>query len=160
SCTCVNGETVCTHTQCPPTDCLYPTRNTGSCCAECDSCTYNDRIYSNGQRFTTPDQPCHICTCLDGTVECKRRPCPPLNCTNSHTPPGECCPKCPDCSFENRVLVDGEAFPNPVSVCEECKCVSGRIDCYPQQCPHPHCNAPLAGTCCQNNCNGEELSLQ
>lgn len=24
---------------------------------------YNNRIYSNGQRFTTPDQPCHICTC-------------------------------------------------------------------------------------------------
>lgn len=30
-----------------------------------------------------------------GNVECERRPCPPLNCTNSYTPPGECCPKCP-----------------------------------------------------------------
>lgn len=36
----------------------------GSCCAVCESCTYNHRIYSNGQRFTTPDQPCHVCTCL------------------------------------------------------------------------------------------------
>lgn len=36
----------------------------GSCCAVCESCTYNHRIYSNGQRFTTPDQPCHICTCV------------------------------------------------------------------------------------------------
>ncbi|KAM7414471.1 hypothetical protein PAMA_019340 [Pampus argenteus] len=154
SCTCVNGDIFCTHTQCPPSGCLHPTKITGSCCEVCESCTYNHRIYSNSQRFTTPDQPCHICTCLHGTVECERRPCPPLNCTNSYTPPGECCPRCPDCSFENRVFVDGEAFPNPVSVCEECKCVSGRIDCHHAQCPHPHCNAPIAGTCCQNNCNG------
>uniref|UniRef100_A0A673BRQ6 Si:dkey-266m15.6 n=1 Tax=Sphaeramia orbicularis TaxID=375764 RepID=A0A673BRQ6_9TELE len=154
SCTCVNGETFCTHSQCPPTDCLHPTKTTGSCCAVCESCTYNHRIYSNGQRFTAPDQPCHTCTCLHGTVECERRPCPPLNCTNSYTPHRECCPKCPDCSFENRIFVDGEAFPNPVSVCEECKCVSGRIDCHVAQCSHPHCNAPLPGTCCQNNCNG------
>ncbi|XP_069019593.1 kielin/chordin-like protein [Embiotoca jacksoni] len=154
SCTCVNGETLCTHTQCPPTDCLHPTKITDSCCAVCESCTYNHRIYSNSQRFTTPDQPCHICTCLHGTVECERRGCPPLNCTNFDTLPGECCPKCPDCSFENRVFVDGEAFPNPVSVCEECRCVSGRVDCHQAQCPHPRCNAPQPGTCCQNNCNG------
>lgn len=62
----------------------------------------------------------------------------------------------PDCSFENRIFVDGEAFPNPVSVCEECKCVSGQVDCHHAQCPNPHCNAPRPGTCCQNNCNGEE----
>ncbi|KAM9351632.1 kielin/chordin-like protein [Symphorus nematophorus] len=154
SCTCVNGEILCTHTRCPATECLHPTKTTGSCCAMCESCTYNHRIYSNGQRFTTPDQPCHICTCQHGSVECERRPCPPLNCSNSHTPPGECCPKCPDCSFENRVFLDGEAFPNPVSVCEECKCVSGTIDCHQARCPHPRCNAPLPGTCCQNNCNG------
>ncbi|XP_071356594.1 kielin/chordin-like protein isoform X2 [Trachinotus anak] len=154
SCTCVSGETLCTHTYCPPTECLHPTKTTGSCCAACESCTYNHRIYGNGQRFTTPDQPCHICSCQHGTVECERTPCPPLNCSNSYTPHGECCPRCPDCSFENRVFVDGEAFPNPVSVCEECRCVSGRIDCHQAQCPQPHCNSPRPGTCCQNNCNG------
>ncbi|XP_034734849.1 kielin/chordin-like protein isoform X1 [Etheostoma cragini] len=153
-CTCVNGETLCAHTHCPPTECLHPSKIPGSCCAVCESCTYNHRIYSNGQRFMTPDHPCHICTCERGSVECERRPCPPLNCSNSYTPPGECCPKCPDCSFENRIFVDGEAFHNPVSVCEECKCVSGQIDCHQAQCPHPHCNAPRPGMCCQNNCNG------
>lgn len=54
--------------------------------------------------------------------------------------------------------MDGEAFPNPVKVCEECKCVNGVIDCHQTQCARPHCNAPRPGTCCQNNCNGEELS--
>ncbi|XP_047453521.1 kielin/chordin-like protein [Mugil cephalus] len=154
SCTCVNGETSCTQTRCPSNNCQHPTKTTDSCCASCESCTYNHRIYSNGQRFTTPEQPCHVCTCLRGTVTCERQPCPTLNCSNSFTPAGECCPKCPDCSFENRVFVDGEAFPNPVSVCEECTCDSGRVDCHQAQCPHARCNAPVPGTCCQNNCNG------
>uniref|UniRef100_A0A3B5N165 Kielin cysteine rich BMP regulator n=1 Tax=Xiphophorus couchianus TaxID=32473 RepID=A0A3B5N165_9TELE len=154
SCTCVNGETLCSNIQCLSTECLHPSKIPGSCCEICDSCTFNHRIYSNGQRFTTPDQPCHICTCLHGSVRCERQGCPPLNCTNSYTRPGDCCPKCPDCSFENRVFVNGEAFPNPVSECEECTCVSGRIDCHQTHCPHPRCNAPLPGTCCQNNCNG------
>ncbi|XP_045893127.1 kielin/chordin-like protein isoform X2 [Micropterus dolomieu] len=154
SCTCVNGHPLCTLTLCSPIECLHPTKLTGSCCAVCESCTYNHRIYSNGQRFATPDQPCHICTCQHGSVECERRPCPPLNCSNSYTPPGECCPKCPDCSIENHIFVNGETFPNPESVCEECRCVSGTIDCHQAQCPHPRCNAPLPGTCCQTNCNG------
>lgn len=54
--------------------------------------------------------------------------------------------------------MDGEAFPNPRNVCEECKCVSGLTECQQRQCPRPHCNAPLTGLCCQNNCNGEEPS--
>uniref|UniRef100_A0A4W5K2T8 Kielin cysteine rich BMP regulator n=1 Tax=Hucho hucho TaxID=62062 RepID=A0A4W5K2T8_9TELE len=154
TCTCLNGEVVCTHTHCPPTACTHPTKTTGLCCAECERCTFDQRIYSNRQTFTHPDQPCHTCTCLEGTVQCVRRACPPLNCSNTHTPHGECCPKCPDCSFENRVFVDGEVFPSPVSVCEECLCVSGRVDCHASECPRPHCTTPLPGTCCQNNCNG------
>uniref|UniRef100_H3DPF7 Kielin cysteine rich BMP regulator n=1 Tax=Tetraodon nigroviridis TaxID=99883 RepID=H3DPF7_TETNG len=153
-CTCTNGAPQCSPTRCLPTDCLHPTRGPGSCCASCESCTYNHRIYANGQRFATPEQPCHVCSCQYGSVRCERSPCPPLNCSNSYTPPGECCPKCPDCYFENRVFVDGEAFPNPLNVCEECKCVSGLTECQQTQCPRPHCNAPLSGQCCQNNCNG------
>ncbi|CAI5664367.1 unnamed protein product [Oreochromis niloticus] len=154
SCTCANGEAVCTRTQCAANNCLHPTRVTGSCCSVCDSCTYNQRVYSNGQSFMTPDRPCHTCTCLHGTVQCERQSCPQLNCRDSYTPPGECCPRCRDCSYENRVFLNGEVFPNPVSVCEECTCVSGRIDCHQAQCSEPRCNAPMPGQCCQNNCNG------
>ncbi|TNN00883.1 hypothetical protein fugu_012129 [Takifugu bimaculatus] len=153
-CTCINGTPQCSPTRCLPTDCSHPTKAPGSCCASCESCTYNHRIYSNGQRFSTPDQPCQVCACQYGSVVCDRSPCPPLNCSNSYTPPGQCCPKCPDCVFENRVFVDGEAFPNPFNACEECKCVSGSTECQQTQCPRPHCNAPLSGLCCQNNCNG------
>lgn len=45
---------------CHGTGSLLPS---GSCCASCESCTFNHRVYTNGQRFTTPDQPCQICTC-------------------------------------------------------------------------------------------------
>ncbi|XP_077451474.1 kielin/chordin-like protein isoform X1 [Stigmatopora argus] len=154
SCTCVDGAPQCTRLQCPPTNCLHPTKTTGSCCAACDSCTFLQRIYGNGQTFGTPERPCHVCTCLHGTVECERRSCPRLNCSNPYTIPGECCPKCPDCLLEKHIFVDGQAFRNPLSACEECKCASGAIDCQRAHCPLPHCNAPLPGTCCRNNCHG------
>uniref|UniRef100_A0A3Q3D7A8 Kielin cysteine rich BMP regulator n=1 Tax=Hippocampus comes TaxID=109280 RepID=A0A3Q3D7A8_HIPCM len=143
SCKCEDGDPQCTRIHCPPITCLHPTKTAGSCCAACDSCTYHRRIYGNGQTFGTPEQPCHICTCLVT-----------LNCSNPYTVPGECCPKCPDCLLENHVFVDGQAFPNPTSACEECKCASGAIDCRQAQCPRPHCNAPLSGACCRNDCNG------
>ncbi|KAL0968355.1 hypothetical protein UPYG_G00265780 [Umbra pygmaea] len=154
TCTCRNGEVLCAHTHCPPTTCTHSTKTTDSCCAECDRCTLNHRIYSNRQTFTHPDQPCHTCTCLEGTIQCVSKACPPVNCSKTHTPHGECCPKCLDCSFENRVFVDGEVFPSPVRMCEECVCVAGRVDCHATDCSRPHCTAPLPGTCCQNNCNG------
>lgn len=64
-----------------------------------------------------------------------------------------------DCTFENQVLVDGQAVLNPVNTCEECKCASGKIDCHQIPCPRPYCNSPRHGTCCQNNCDGETKSF-
>ncbi|XP_055365980.1 kielin/chordin-like protein isoform X2 [Betta splendens] len=154
NCSCVDGRALCSETRCPPAACPHAATPAGSCCAACDGCTFNRRVYSDGQRFLEPEQPCHICLCHHGSVTCEPRACPPLNCTDPHTPPGECCPKCPDCFFENRVFVDGEAFPGPVGACEDCRCASGRVDCRHAQCPRPHCNSPRPGTCCRNNCNG------
>ncbi|XP_029952600.1 kielin/chordin-like protein [Salarias fasciatus] len=153
-CSCVDGEIGCSRIRCPANECQHPTRNRDSCCATCDSCTYNNRIYSNGQTFTSPDQPCQSCTCLHGTVSCERRPCTPLSCAGAYTAPGECCPKCPECSYDTNVYRDGEKFQNPTNACEECNCNSGTIDCHRSQCPKPQCNAPRPGTCCPNNCNG------
>ena len=94
TCSCLDGEIVCTHTQCPPVACLHPTRSKGtcvcvclfvwvcaresegvcnsfplspslgSCCAACESCSFNQRIYRNGQTFSTPDRPCQTCSCV------------------------------------------------------------------------------------------------
>uniref|UniRef100_A0A3P8V1H8 Uncharacterized protein n=1 Tax=Cynoglossus semilaevis TaxID=244447 RepID=A0A3P8V1H8_CYNSE len=94
-------------------------------------------------------------------------PCPALPCKNPVHLAGDCCPsftasafECfSDCTFENQVLVDGQAFLNPVNTCEECKCASGKIDCHQIPCPRPFCNSPRHGTCCQNNCDGETKSF-
>ncbi|KAF3688881.1 Kielin/chordin-like protein Cysteine-rich motor neuron 2 protein [Channa argus] len=160
SCTCVNGETLCTHTHCHSTECLHPTKNR-SCCAVCESCTFNHRIYSNGQRFTSPDQPCHICICQHGTVACERKPCPPLNCTNSYTPPGECCPKCPgfskSCAYAGKEYPNGQEFPHPTDKCRTCSCINGNVQCLMKRCPPLPCSNPniLPGDCCPQ-CPGKD----
>ncbi|KAJ3596116.1 hypothetical protein NHX12_002525 [Muraenolepis orangiensis] len=156
-CRCSAGEVSCERLDavCPALPCSHPAKPRGQCCPGCDQCEYDSRIYADGQRFQPPGSgPCLQCRCKSGTVECLRRPCPLLNCTNPHTAPGECCPKCPGCSFENHVFVDGEAVPSPASVCERCVCMDGRVDCRSPQCPPPNCNAPTTGTCCNNNCHG------
>ncbi|XP_061107394.1 kielin/chordin-like protein [Conger conger] len=153
-CRCVGGEPVCHVTRCPAVSCLHPSKLEGQCCATCDLCSYNQRIYSNGQDFHDPDDPCQQCRCQDGTVKCTVAQCPPPTCSSPQTPPGQCCPQCPNCDFDNRVFVDGEEFPSPVNPCQECVCSGGRVDCQDQECPHPTCTYPLSGSCCRNNCNG------
>ncbi|XP_048865507.1 kielin/chordin-like protein isoform X2 [Brienomyrus brachyistius] len=154
SCTCIDGEPVCQESACPPASCLHPSRLSGSCCATCDRCTYNQRLYDSGQEFTHPDDTCQRCTCQDGTVQCVMVQCPRVSCPSPLTPPGQCCPRCPGCAFENHMFMDGERFPSPVNPCQECVCHGGRLDCVDTPCPRPGCSSPLPGTCCQNNCNG------
>ncbi|MBN3291265.1 KCP protein, partial [Polypterus senegalus] len=153
-CTCSNGEVICQVSQCPPLSCQHPSKsNKGDCCASCDSCMYNQRIYNNGQDFIDPDSPCQNCRCQDGTVQCIPNNCPRLHCSNPDIKSGQCCPRCPDCTFENRVFVDGEKFPNPLNPCQECICVNGHVNCENRDCPGAVCTYPMPGTCCRNNCN-------
>ncbi|XP_043944568.1 kielin/chordin-like protein [Protopterus annectens] len=154
TCSCFNGEPQCQATSCPPTFCLHPSTSTGDCCPVCTNCYYNRRLYSNGLDFIDPDDPCLNCRCTDGSVHCASVTCPGVTCTNPEKKPGQCCAKCPDCHFENRVFLDGEKIPNPLNPCQECICFNGHVTCQDTDCPHPVCNYPLPSTCCQNNCNG------
>ncbi|TMS05280.1 Kielin/chordin-like protein [Larimichthys crocea] len=149
SCTCVKGEILCTHTRCPSTECLHPTKITGSCCAVCESCTYNHRIYSNGQRFTTPDQPCHICTCQRGEVVCTQRRCPAVSCPHPALD-GCACGVCDGCNFNGRGCFNGERFPHPADHCQLCSCLNGGVVCTHVSCPSVACVRPVTppGECC------------
>ncbi|KAM4609584.1 kielin/chordin-like protein, partial [Discoglossus pictus] len=153
TCTCLNGDTVCGVSQCPPVTCLHPTQTEGDCCPVCDTCTYNQRLYSNGQTFNDPDNPCQDCQCEDGTVQCSAIVCPPVLCSRPERTPGQCCTRCPDCRYQDTVYVEGEQFPNPLNQCQECGCHDGEVICKDRGCPGPQCSYPLPGTCCQNNCN-------
>ncbi|XP_072922836.1 kielin/chordin-like protein [Hemitrygon akajei] len=154
TCTCVNGDTICRPKQCPAVTCQHPSSNNGECCLSCDQCTYNKRQYVSGQEFIDPDNPCQNCHCQAGTVHCVLTDCPPVTCNRPERKPGQCCAKCPDCVLENRVLVDGQRFPNPENSCQECACLNGQVICTERDCISALCSYPLSGTCCQNNCNG------
>ncbi|XP_048465930.1 kielin/chordin-like protein [Rhincodon typus] len=154
TCTCVNGNVTCRPKQCPPVSCLHPGSNNGHCCPSCDQCTYNKRQYRNGQEFIDPDDPCQNCHCQSGTVRCAQTDCPPTTCTHPERKAGQCCAKCPDCVFEERILLDGQRFPNPVNPCQECTCLNGQVTCEKKDCISALCSYPLSGSCCHNNCNG------
>ncbi|XP_061493988.1 kielin/chordin-like protein isoform X3 [Rhineura floridana] len=154
TCICLQGEPVCSATQCPPLPCQHPAQLQGSCCPACQSCSYNQRLYSNGQEFVDPGNPCQSCQCMDGTVHCSPAVCPPLTCPRPERQPGFCCPKCPDCIHENRIVPDGEEWSNSLNPCQACVCTAGELRCTDRQCPGALCAYPLPGSCCQNNCNG------
>ncbi|XP_054844536.1 kielin/chordin-like protein [Eublepharis macularius] len=154
TCICLQGEPVCSATQCPPAPCQHPAQLQGSCCPTCQQCSYKQQLYSNGQEFVDPDSPCQSCRCTDGTVLCSPTVCPPVVCPHPERRPGLCCPKCPDCTLDNRVVLDGEEFPHPQNPCQACLCTSGDLYCTDRHCPGALCAHPLPGSCCQNNCNG------
>ncbi|KAM4874055.1 kielin/chordin-like protein [Thomomys bottae] len=154
TCSCQDGVPVCGAVLCSPTLCQHPTQLSGTCCPSCENCSYNGQMYANGQNFTDPDSPCHICHCKDGTVSCSLLVCPPTTCARPQRAASQCCPRCPDCIMETQVFVDGESFSHPRDPCQECWCHEGRASCQPRACPSASCAHPLPGTCCRNDCSG------
>ncbi|XP_074049842.1 kielin/chordin-like protein isoform X1 [Macrotis lagotis] len=154
TCSCQQGVPVCGTVPCPPPPCQHPTQSPGACCPGCESCTYQGLIYANGQNFTDPSHPCHVCHCEDGTVLCSPLTCPPTTCGRPQKGPGQCCPRCPDCLLEDQVFVDGESFPHPRDPCQGCQCQGGWVHCQPRACPGALCAHPLPGSCCKSKCNG------
>ncbi|XP_048024025.1 kielin/chordin-like protein isoform X3 [Megalobrama amblycephala] len=161
SCSCVRGKVTCSpkppcNNPCAPTPvpCPTPTPPGGECCGSCGQCQYKQRFYENGQTFKDPEDPCVTCHCRDGQALCGMASCIGVTCSNPYTPPGECCPRCLDCEYENRIITNGGTFPNRENQCEDCVCTDGHVECGNRECPKLKCNNPQLGTCCQNNCNG------
>ncbi|KAK7160533.1 hypothetical protein R3I93_008242 [Phoxinus phoxinus] len=155
-CSCEGGQATCSpNCAATPGPCQEPNIPTGGeCCDSCGQCHYKQRLYENGQRFKDPDDPCMTCNCQDGQALCDIASCHQVTCSNPYTPPGECCPQCPVCEYDNRIITNGGTVPNPGNPCEDCVCTDGHVDCGNRECPRPNCNYPRPGTCCQNNCNG------
>ncbi|KAL1777523.1 kielin chordin [Sigmodon hispidus] len=154
TCSCQDGVPVCRAVLCSPVSCQHPTQPPGTCCPNCEACTYHGLVYANGQNFTDVDNPCHTCRCEGGTVRCLLVNCPSTTCAKPQSGPGQCCPKCPDCILETQVFVDGEHFPHPRDPCQECLCQDGQAGCQPRACPSAPCGHPLPSTCCRTDCEG------
>uniref|UniRef100_A0A8D0AW66 VWFC domain-containing protein n=1 Tax=Sander lucioperca TaxID=283035 RepID=A0A8D0AW66_SANLU len=57
------------------------------------TCTANGKAYSHHQTWSP--EPCLICVCDTGTVECEEVVCEELShCQTTEAPEGECCPVC------------------------------------------------------------------
>uniref|UniRef100_G3TCX1 Kielin cysteine rich BMP regulator n=1 Tax=Loxodonta africana TaxID=9785 RepID=G3TCX1_LOXAF len=116
---------------------------------QCHGCSYNGHAYSNGETFS-PDA-CTTCHCLEGTVWCQGPSCPELNCLESYTPPGECCPICrPGCEYEGKLYEEGANFLSSSNPCLQCSCLRSLVHCVPMKCPPSPCPQPVLrpGHCC------------
>ncbi|MBZ3888562.1 Kielin/chordin-like protein [Sciurus carolinensis] len=117
--------------------------------AAAGGCSRNGQAYSNGETFS-PDA-CTICHCQAGTVRCQGPSCSELNCLESYTPPGECCPVCrPGCEYEGQLYEEGASFLPNSNPCLQCSCLEGHIQCRQRECASlcPYPARPLPGTCC------------
>ncbi|XP_032498370.1 kielin/chordin-like protein isoform X7 [Phocoena sinus] len=145
TCRCLEGAITCTQKPCPRGPCLEP----GACCPHCEpGCTGGHR---SGETWQL--EPCVICTCQAGTVQCQGPSCSELNCLESYTPPGECCPICwPGCEYEGQLYEEGANFLSSSNPCLQCSCLRSLVRCVPMKCPPIPCPEPVLrpGHCCPN----------
>uniref|UniRef100_A0A3P8T357 VWFC domain-containing protein n=1 Tax=Amphiprion percula TaxID=161767 RepID=A0A3P8T357_AMPPE len=150
SCTCVNGETICSQTRCPPTNfqCSHPVPS-DSCCPVCNSCLYEGVVHSHGQTFTPLSNPCQRCTCVRGTATCVPHVCPPTPCARPVVRPGQCCPECPGCIYGGEEHAEGSSWFADSTPCMNCMCVDGVTTCSEVRCLSPCVNfINVPGECC------------
>ncbi|CAL4077975.1 unnamed protein product, partial [Meganyctiphanes norvegica] len=161
-CQCVDGRTQCFVAQCPHLMC--PKNHTlglkpGACCPTCQG---NICILPNGQTYESGTQwrqsPCEECVCLAGRIECHKKICPTLECSDEEEMrqvEDSCCPICAKkegwCSLKN-----GEKVPSgrlwTSSSCEACSCDGGSVSCSPLSCGSVDCGPGEEMVTLENQC--------
>ncbi|XP_060698749.1 kielin/chordin-like protein isoform X2 [Hemiscyllium ocellatum] len=176
TCTCTDGDVLCLPVKCPTLSCRQQITKPGSCCPLCRGCMYNGKEYQEGGTWSAPTVPCMTCMCVDGVTTCSAIHCI-TPCVNQIHVPGECCPLCADCIYNNRIYSPGESFQPSSDPCETCTCevmLDGEqhLHCYRHQCPSlVDCPtnlivAPSPGHCCPScaqplsNCTDELLGSE
>ncbi|XP_076799666.1 uncharacterized protein LOC143444348 isoform X2 [Clavelina lepadiformis] len=153
SCTCQNGNVVCSQRECEELQCLSQVTISGECCPSCSSCTYQREIYSEGSTFISSRNPCLECLCESGETTCRRidQECPELECSHPGREYGSCCPACDNCEYERRNYRNGATFTPPgASPCFVCSCVNGIVTCETDECEGIACQNPVQSPerCC------------
>uniref|UniRef100_A0AAY5ENI4 Uncharacterized protein n=1 Tax=Electrophorus electricus TaxID=8005 RepID=A0AAY5ENI4_ELEEL len=150
-CVCREGQVDCHH-ECPRAHCHYPV--SGSCCQNnCNGCNYAGKDYPNGMDFSHPTDKCRECHCIvsgtqNGNVQCLRKRCPPVPCSEPITEAGNCCPQCPGHSYRH-----AQHFYHPTDSCQSCSCTDGTVNCHRRPCPTALCIHPVQQDCCRT-CDG------
>lgn len=55
-------------------------------------CLHEGRERANGETWDDSSDPCGVCVCREGSVQCERKRCPPTNC--NHPVQRQCCKSC------------------------------------------------------------------
>ncbi|XP_006820547.1 kielin/chordin-like protein [Saccoglossus kowalevskii] len=151
-CTCNSGTVDCIPIICPQVRCHNPTILPNECCPVCHECTYSQSTFQDGETFVDPRNPCLLCTCEAGVVDCNRLD---LDCIPECSHPGRmvdvCCPVCDTCEYERRNYANGIAFnPDSGDVCDICFCKDGSVTCQTQVCEQLTCKNAVqkSDECC------------
>ncbi|KAF4091893.1 hypothetical protein AMELA_G00042140 [Ameiurus melas] len=159
TCSCRNGDMSCVDLQKCPRTCQDGVKPPfGSCCRDCSRCEYRGEVVREGVTFPDREDPCKVCVCSGGNVECNSVPCPTPDCSLVETVSGECCPRCEQCTYESEVFSDGQQFNSKENPCLSCRCSTGEVRCenIESSCSPVHCTNPTRqhGNCCPtcNNC--------
>ncbi|KAB5575222.1 hypothetical protein PHYPO_G00218350 [Pangasianodon hypophthalmus] len=152
TCVCREGTVTCERRHCPQTTCPFPVQT--ECCQSCNGCHYAGADYLSGQEFLDPSDRCNHCTCINGDVTCRQKPCYNPGCSHPGPSPGHCCPVCDACSYSGAVLLNGQSLPDRTNPCSECTCRSGSVQCERRTCPAAPCPNPVTGSCGCPVCEG------
>lgn len=56
------------------------------------ACLFEGKVIKDGETYN-PDK-CTTCTCNHGNMDCAKKDCPSVSCSNPVFQPGGCCPVC------------------------------------------------------------------
>ncbi|XP_066218722.1 kielin/chordin-like protein isoform X2 [Saccopteryx leptura] len=148
-CSCLRSLVHCVPTTCPPSPCPEPVLRPGRCCPTCPGCNEGSSHWEHGQEWTPPGDPCQICQCLEGRIQCRQRECSSLCPYPARPLPGTCCPVCDGCFLNGREYRSGEPVGSG-DPCSHCRCANGSVQCEPLPCPAAPCRYPgrIPGQCC------------
>uniref|UniRef100_A0A8C2VDV9 Kielin cysteine rich BMP regulator n=1 Tax=Chinchilla lanigera TaxID=34839 RepID=A0A8C2VDV9_CHILA len=122
-CSCLRSLVRCVPVKCPPSPCPEPVLRPGHCCPACQAsgCTEGGIHRDHGQEWTAAGDPCRICQCLEGHIQCRQRECASLCPYPARPLPGTCCPVCDGCFLNGREHRSGEPVGSG-DPCSRCRC--------------------------------------